>query len=214
MRTGIGGLFAAGEAVGGAAGANRLSGNAIPEAFVFGERAGRFAAADATGGPRGWDGAAARAVIEEGRALCGANGGSSTGATTGATGLMTELQDLMWRDVGLLRTVDGLQRALGRIQTMAAHDLPAMALPAERPFNLALMDWFELRAALLCAEAVTVAALGRSESRGAHQREDLPETLPELEQNQTVALQGGALVTGWTGVVRRNYELAETRAAP
>lgn len=40
-------LFAAGEAAGGANGANRLSGNAIPEALVFGERAGRFAAARA-----------------------------------------------------------------------------------------------------------------------------------------------------------------------
>jgi succinate dehydrogenase/fumarate reductase flavoprotein subunit len=76
------------------------------------------------------------------------------------------------------------------------------------------MDWFELRAALLAAEAVAVAALGRTESRGAHQREDAPETSPELEQNQTVTLRDGELVTGWTGVVRRDYELAEKTAAP
>src|SRR5499426_1271676 len=44
METRIKGLFAAGEAVGGANGANRLSGNAITEAFVFGERAGSTAA--------------------------------------------------------------------------------------------------------------------------------------------------------------------------
>src|SRR5713226_7154135 len=43
------GLFAAGEAAGGANGANRLSVNAIPEALVFGERAGRAAAAYADG---------------------------------------------------------------------------------------------------------------------------------------------------------------------
>lgn len=43
MRTTIGRLFAAGEAVGGASGANRLSGNAITEALVFGEVAGRMA---------------------------------------------------------------------------------------------------------------------------------------------------------------------------
>eukprot|EP01035_Chromulina_nebulosa_P016145 gene16145-21392_t len=45
MQTGVPGLFACGEAVGGANGANRLSGNAITEAFVFGARAGRGAAA-------------------------------------------------------------------------------------------------------------------------------------------------------------------------
>ena len=44
METRIDGLYAAGEAVGGANGANRLSGNAITEAFVFGERAGSSAA--------------------------------------------------------------------------------------------------------------------------------------------------------------------------
>ncbi len=38
------GLFVAGEVVGGANGANRLSGNAITEALVFGRRAGRSAA--------------------------------------------------------------------------------------------------------------------------------------------------------------------------
>ena len=47
MQTEVPGLFAAGEAVGGANGANRLSGNAITEALVFGRRAGRTAAAHA-----------------------------------------------------------------------------------------------------------------------------------------------------------------------
>ena len=41
---GVPGLFVAGEVVGGANGANRLSGNALTEAFVFGRRAGRSAA--------------------------------------------------------------------------------------------------------------------------------------------------------------------------
>src|SRR5947199_6736626 len=45
MRTRVPHLFAAGEAVGGANGANRLSGNAITEALTFGRRAGERAAA-------------------------------------------------------------------------------------------------------------------------------------------------------------------------
>src|SRR5207244_2109884 len=47
MGTELPGLFVAGEVVGGANGANRLSGNAITEALVFGRRAGRSAAARA-----------------------------------------------------------------------------------------------------------------------------------------------------------------------
>jgi succinate dehydrogenase / fumarate reductase flavoprotein subunit len=55
MASWVPGLFAAGEAAGGANGANRLSGNAIPEALVFGERAGRFAAAYVAGRSQGWE---------------------------------------------------------------------------------------------------------------------------------------------------------------
>ena len=51
METCVPGLYAAGEAVGGASGANRLSGNAIPEALVFGETAGRHAARSARSAP-------------------------------------------------------------------------------------------------------------------------------------------------------------------
>ena len=47
MKVCVSGLFAAGEAVGGVNGANRLSRNALPEALVFGQRSGCFAAAAA-----------------------------------------------------------------------------------------------------------------------------------------------------------------------
>ena len=211
MQTRVPGLFAAGEAVGGANGANRLSGNAIPEAFVFGDRAGRFAAEWANTRERAWDGAAADAMLAEGRALC------RTGAVrdVGAGGLMRELQGLMWDQVGLLRTGDGLAAALARIRTMQSRDLPALALPADTPFNLALLDWFELRAALTAAESVALAALNRNESRGAHQREDAPATSPALEQNQVVVMTAdGGLETAWVPVVRRPTRLEEVRAAP
>ena len=56
METRVAGLFAAGEAVGGANGANRLSGNAITEALVFGERAGFFAAKAAMDTDVDWSG--------------------------------------------------------------------------------------------------------------------------------------------------------------
>ncbi len=64
MASRVPGLYAAGEAAGGANGANRLSGNAIPEALVFGERAGRFAAEYAATRRSGF---AARAAAGGGR---------------------------------------------------------------------------------------------------------------------------------------------------
>lgn len=196
MATGVDGLFAAGEAVAGANGANRLSGNAIPEAFVFGERAGRSAAAAAAARGGAWraaDSRRAAALLAEARGRGGA-------PASGLGALLAELQGLMWDDVGLLRSEAGLGRALGRIREMRSRDLPALA-PAGRPgFDPARADWFDLRAALAAAEAVALAALRRRESRGAHQREDFPDTDPGLACNQVVrAGADGALHCAWVG---------------
>jgi succinate dehydrogenase/fumarate reductase flavoprotein subunit len=170
MASPVPGLYAAGEAVGGANGANRLSGNAIPEALVFGERAGRFAT---TAAPQaGWrDGAAAEAVgcIQE---LVDGRSGDIA-----APALLDELRALMWDDVGPLRKAAGLERALARVGEMRA-TLGRIAIAPGRAGNASLADWFELRASLIAAEAVTQAALVRRESRGAHQREDFPNTDP------------------------------------
>ena len=70
MSAGLPGLYVAGEVVGGANGANRLSGNAITEALVFGRRAGRSAAARAIGlarqGLRAQDATAALDLVRAG----------------------------------------------------------------------------------------------------------------------------------------------------
>jgi hypothetical protein len=52
------------------------------------------------------------------------------------------------------------------------------------------LDWFDLRNMLTVARAVTQAAALRTESRGAHQREDFPEMLPQWRVNQTIRLRG------------------------
>jgi succinate dehydrogenase/fumarate reductase flavoprotein subunit len=64
--------------------------------------------------------------------------------------------------------------------------------------NPTLFDWFELRASLLAAEAVATAALARTESRGAHQRLDFPDSDPAFARNRIVALdKPGALAAGF-----------------
>jgi succinate dehydrogenase / fumarate reductase flavoprotein subunit/fumarate reductase (CoM/CoB) subunit A len=55
---------------------------------------------------------------------------------------------------------------------------------------------------LRTSEAVVTAALNRAESRGAHQRIDIPQTIPGFERNQRLALMDGILNSGWTSVVR------------
>jgi succinate dehydrogenase / fumarate reductase, flavoprotein subunit len=200
MQTCVGGLFAAGEAVGGANGANRLSGNAIPEALVFGAEAGRAAAKRRAGA---WDASWARAPIERIRAALGrhANGPSPSA-------LLAELQDVMWTAVGPFRTEAGLTRALTRLRAMQHDDLPRLAVPAAPHFNLSLVEWFELRNALMAAESIVLSALARHESRGAHQRDDAPETRTAFLGNHVVTAVDEALSATFVPLVHAQQGVA------
>jgi len=204
MESRVKGLYAAGEAVGGANGANRLSGNAITEALVFGERAGRVAAAEALRAPAGWEPRFAAEAVGRVRAALGRRG------TGGAAPVAreAELQHLMWENAGPFRTAGGLAAALERVRTMKA-ELPDLAISGERQFNLDLQDWFELRAMLATAEAVAASALARTESRGAHQRLDFPGSDEALVKNQALALEDGRLVTRWVPVARSRAAVAD-----
>ena len=177
METEVPGLLVAGEAVGGANGANRLSGNAITEALVFGRRAGRSAAERVKQvGMQAFRPQAAEAALD---LLAG--GGDRNDINTAA--MIQQLQAIMADDVGPFRTEEKLERALRTIEDMT-HAL------GERPngdggaFDLQRLEWFDLRNMLLVARTVAMAALARRESRGAHQREDFPGMLPEWRVNQ------------------------------
>jgi succinate dehydrogenase/fumarate reductase flavoprotein subunit len=194
METRVPGLYAAGEAVGGANGANRLSGNAIPEAFVFGERAGRSAANYTSGKTHAWSDKAAEACLDPLQRLMAVQTDAS-GDPAALGQMWAELQDVMWKKVGVLRTGKILDEALTRIRKL--RKLLAKLTPsAGREFNLALQNWFDLRSALLTAETITVSAINRRESRGAHQREDFVDTDKTLEKNQRLHLLGdGQLIS-------------------
>ncbi|HTQ32804.1 MAG TPA: FAD-binding protein [Stellaceae bacterium] len=178
MASPVPGLYAAGEVVGGANGANRLSGNAIPEALVFGECAGRFAAVAEP--VADWRDSHAAEAVECIRRLAEGHRGEIAAAV-----LLDELRALMWDDVGPLRDDAGLVRALARLGEMRVA-LPDLAIEPGPESNATLAGWFELRASLIAAEAVTRAALTRCESRGAHQREDFPRTEPAFALAQRV----------------------------
>ncbi len=190
METRVAGLYAAGEAVGGANGANRLSGNAITEALVFGECAGREAATAVAGTAPGWNATDADGAVERLRAAL------STDATGGvpANVLERRLQDIMWEDAGPFRTGEQLQRALDGIREL--RQSPVAVRPADG-FNLDLQDRLELRAMLTTAEAVVRAAIGRTESRGAHQRLDFQESDGRFVANQAIEMRGGELMARW-----------------
>ncbi len=190
METRVAGLYAAGEAVGGANGANRLSGNAITEALVFGECAGREAAAAVAGTSIGWDPAAARDAGERIRSVLAAQ----TPGGAPANVLERKLQDLMWEKAGPFRTGGQLRQALDGIHELRK---TPVAVPPAEGFNLDLQDRLELQAMLTTAEAVVRSALGRTESRGAHQRLDFPDSDAALVRNQFVGMTGDEVTARW-----------------
>ena len=107
----------------------------------------------------------------------------------------------MWEKVGPFRTAEKLSAALERIRKMK-RKLFDLCIGAEARYNLDLQDWFELRAMLTTAEAVVKSALARTESRGAHQREDFPAPDESLLKNQVLELKNDELAATWVEPVR------------
>ena len=184
--TGVPNLYACGEAVGGANGANRLSGNGITEAFTFGARAGESAAETVRKSPARWSPDAAAPTLDllkRRTAKLAANPAE----------LVVELQALMTDKVGPFRTGDKLDSALADVEriTAAIGDDP---MAAGTPYDAVLLDWLDLRNMLLVAKSVIIGAKARTESRGAHQREDFPGLNDDAWLcNQVATLKGGDL---------------------
>ena len=186
MTTEVPGLLVAGEAVGGANGANRLSGNAITEALVFGREAGRTATErvkqmKAVPSP----GNAAQAAIDL------INAPARKDAPNMAE-MLQNLQQIMADDVGPLRTGETLERALKGITALDGQ-LGASPAGDGGIFDMERLDWFDLRNMLMVARSVTEAALLRTESRGAHQREDFPGMEDAWRLNQVIRLKNGRI---------------------
>ena len=170
-RTSLEGLFAAGEDTGGVHGANRLGGNGVANSTVFGGIAG-----DAMGAwtPREgeWREPDA-AALEEAEARARFPLGRPAG---GLERVREGLYEAMWSDVGILRDAAGLARADARLRELRA-ELDAAGVGAtDLRYNLTWHDWLNLSNLLTVSAAIRTAAAAREDSRGAHFREDFPQT--------------------------------------
>ena len=77
--------------------------------------------------------------------------------------VVRRIQDLMWNDVGIVRSAEGLRRAIAKLQAIA----PGAAHPTSR------RAW-EAQSLSTTGLLVAQSALAREESRGAHYRTDFP----------------------------------------
>jgi succinate dehydrogenase / fumarate reductase flavoprotein subunit len=169
--TSIKGLFAAGEvACVSVHGANREGANALTECVVFGKRAGIRASEyikNENLKPISKD-----EIKKEEDRLCKIlnNGGEYR-----VPQLRDELRETMWEKVGLFRSEKGLTEALKKIRELKEMYTKIHVEDKSRIYNNSFIQALELENLLDLAEATTLAALTRRETRGAHYRTDYPE---------------------------------------
>ncbi len=164
------GFYAAGEcACVSVHGANRLGTNSLVDLVVFGRRGGRAMAefckhADLRPLPKepaAW----AQAELERLRSADGKER---------AADIRSALQQTMMDYVGVFRENAGLETALDTIKELQERYKNIRVDDRGRRFNTEVLEAFELGSLLDLAEVTTVSALARTESRGAHWREDFP----------------------------------------
>lgn len=169
-RTAMEGLYVAGEDAGGAHGSNRLGGNGVANSTVFGGIAGDVMGQDMRRMTlRDPDETVLAAELERACRPFAKKPGQ-------IHPLRHNLQEAMWEDVGVMRTGAGLQRGQKRIAAIGAELMETGVSADNLAFNLTWHDWLNMASLVEVSEVIARAGELRENSRGAHFREDFPES--------------------------------------
>ncbi len=159
------GLYAVGEtACVSVHGANRLGGNALLELVVFGKIAGEHSAKNHL---TNVSTSAVEDAVEDERARIDE---LMSGGKEHQSVIRQDVQNIMTEEVNVFRSEEGLEHALGVLGEARERYRDVNIEDTSRTFNTDLVQALELRSIIDCAEAITVGALERTESRGAHWR--------------------------------------------
>jgi len=172
-RTDVPGLYAAGEvACVSVHGGNRLGANSLLDTLIFGRRSGEDAAERAKG--RG-QGRTSQAILDDEEDKIADLLGREKGSGRRVSEVRRELGETMDANVAVFREAEGLQSALETVQRLKEEAGSCYVDDHGSVFNQDVLGAIELGFMLENAEATCVAAIHRTESRGAQYRTDFPE---------------------------------------
>ena len=181
LKTSVEGLFAAGEVAGGLHGANRLGGNSLAEIIIFGKLAG-ISAVD-------YSKKITKQLISD-KAINVAHANINKFLKKGdeeVSQLHHELRLIMWKYCGVIKNKKLLQEGLAKIENIHRRIFNVNVKVDKNNFN-DLFLIFDLQSSLISAKATVISALGRNESRGAHQRSDFPNLNSTFQFNTSVSM--------------------------
>lgn len=200
------GLYAAGEvACVSVHGANRLGTNSLLDIIVFGKYAGLHAAEYAKGTDFPSLPADAGEYIREHLSHLRSGSGKEN-----AFNIAREMKKVMFDHVGIFRTEAGMKQALEKVRELQERYKHVSVSDSGKIFNTELMSTWELGNLLDLAEAITVSALNRTESRGGHARDDYPKRDDVNWLKHTLIWkQNGQLQIGYKPVTITRYQPKE-----
>lgn len=168
------GLFAAGESAGqgGVFGADRI-GKALSACYVFGRRAGQFAARRAL--KTGISKVTQSDEKKLKRYLDALMGAAAVSSSVSLPRFKKRFHDLCWQAISLVRTGDDLKAACAKFEEFEKIRLKAKTIRD-------LTEVLESRNLVLTAKLVARSAFDREESRGQHYREDFPQSDPAWQK--------------------------------
>ena len=169
--TNLPGLYAAGEvACVSVHGGNRLGANSLLDTLVFGRRSGLHAAESVRSikhvNVNDSASDSDRKIIQD---LLENAPGESFGQ------LRSDLGSSMNQHLAVYRNEEGMQQALKNIADVKERFNDVYVADKTKTFNTNLMFTLEMGYMIECAESIALSAIERTESRGAHTREDMPE---------------------------------------